>query len=174
MRRGSAGHHRRPRERTSRSECRLCSRLKLALRDSRNSLVATEALTSKRCPGVRPLSVENVVRKFFVDVVILLYLTQFLMCYGVRNRVAWQLEGQTRADGQRSQGSRPWCEPNYDIAALRRSAYLTVANRNTHTYQATCVKSKKGISGCRMSVPYEHGIPETRVVELDPMMLEVE
>ena len=61
-----------------------------------------------------------------------------------------------------------------DIAAIRRSAYLTVDNRNMHTHQATCVEGKSGISGCRFSVPYEHDIPESRVVELDPMMLEVE
>jgi hypothetical protein len=43
---------------------------------------------------------------------------------------------------------------------------LTVANRNVHTHQASCLVGKRGVTGCRFCAPWGHDVDMTRCIEL--------
>ena len=49
---------------------------------------------------------------------------------------------------------------------FRRFALLTVANRNVHTHQGSCLLGKRGVTGCRFCAPWGHDIHMTRCIEL--------
>ena len=44
--------------------------------------------------------------------------------------------------------------------------YFTVASKNTHQHTSSCVKYKRGSSGCRYAKPSGHCLSETKCVEL--------
>ena len=45
-------------------------------------------------------------------------------------------------------------------------AMMVVADRHVHEHQGTCLKGKRGKTGCRMAAAWGHDVDETRLVEL--------
>ena len=50
---------------------------------------------------------------------------------------------------------------------FKQHACIVAASKNTHEHCHTCLKTKRGKLGCRMSCPWGHNIQQTRTLELN-------